>query len=89
MRQDIAIAICQSVFLPSMVPTLLGKDKPALSTRLMNGVIVAVITITFMTLQLWSSVVTGVMTALIWFTLAAQKSRTELQEGTSNMTWRR
>lgn len=75
MWQDTVIAICQLMFLPSMIPTLRGKDKPAISTSIMNGIIVTVITLTFVTLSLWFSVITGATTALIWFTLAVQKIR--------------
>lgn len=75
MWQDTVIAVCQLAFLPSMLPTLLGKDKPAFSTSIMNAVIVMIITVTFVTLHLWFSVATGIITALIWATLALQKWR--------------
>ncbi len=73
MWQDTVIAIAQLAFLPSMLPTLIGKDKPALSTSIMNSIIVGVITLTFVTLHLWFSVATGTLTVLIWATLAFQK----------------
>lgn len=71
--QDIVIAVCQLAFLPSMLPTLLGKDKPALLTSIFNALIVSVITITMSTLHLWFSVATGTITAIIWLILAIQK----------------
>jgi hypothetical protein len=73
MWQDTVIALCQLAFLPSMLPTLVGKDKPALPTCIMNAIIVSVITLTFVTLGLWFSVVTGTITAGIWAVLAVQK----------------
>jgi hypothetical protein len=73
MWQDTVIAICQLAFFPSMLPTLLGKDKPALATSVLNACIVTVITFCFFTLQLWFSVVTGSLTACIWAVLAFQK----------------
>ena len=73
--QDIVIAVCQLCFLPAMLPTLLGPDKPALSTSVLNALIVAVITVCFATLQLWFAVGTGTVTVLIWLTLAVQKYR--------------
>lgn len=57
--QDIVIALCQLAFLPSILPTIFGNDKPALSTSIMNTIIVATITITMATMQLWFSVVAG------------------------------
>lgn len=73
MWQDTVIALCQLAFLPSMLPTLLGTDKPALKTSAANALIVSIITITLATLQLWFSVVTGALTASIWAVLAIQK----------------
>jgi hypothetical protein len=57
--QDVVIALCQLAFLPSMLPTLLGKNKPAFSTSVMNAIIVAIIAGTMATLHLWFSVTTG------------------------------
>ncbi len=73
--QDTTIAFCQLLFLPSMLPTLFGKDKPALSTSVMNTIIVAIITFVMSTLNLWFSVITGTLTAAIWAILAYQKYR--------------
>jgi type III secretory pathway component EscU len=75
MWQDTVIALCQLAFLPSMLPTLMGKDKPALTTCILNACIVSVIVICFVTLELWFSVITGMLTASIWATLAVQKWR--------------
>lgn len=71
--QDVVIAVCQLAFLPSMLPTLLGTDKPALITSVMNAVIVAIITFAMATLGLWFAVITGVTTSGIWVVLAFQK----------------
>lgn len=75
MWQDSVIALCQLAFLPSMIPTLVGKDKPALITSIMNALIVSIITLTFVTLDLWFSVFTGSVTVGIWTVLAVQKWR--------------
>lgn len=72
MWQDTVIAVCQLAFFPSMLPTILGKDKPALSTSILNAVIVSIITYCFYTLKLWFSVATGTLTAAIWIVLAIQ-----------------
>lgn len=73
MWQDTVIAICQLAFLPAMLPTILGKDKPALSTCLMNTVIVGTITVCLATLHLWFATATGTINGLCWLTLAVQK----------------
>lgn len=71
--QDVVIAICQLSFLPAMLPTILGKDKPAFITSLMNAIIVGIIVTSMATLHLWFSAITGCVTALIWAILAIQK----------------
>lgn len=73
MWQDTVIALCQLAFLPSMLPSIFGNDKPAFSTSIMNAVIVSVIVVTFVTLRLWFAVATGVMTVILWTILAIQQ----------------
>jgi hypothetical protein len=58
-----------------MLPTLLSDKKPALTTSVLNALIVFTITITFATLELWFSAITGMLTSLIWTALAIQTWR--------------
>jgi hypothetical protein len=75
MWQDTVIAICQLSFLPAMLPSILGKDKPAFSTSLMNMLIVSTIVFCLATLHLWFSTATGVVNASAWTVLAFQTWR--------------
>ncbi|MCA9313800.1 hypothetical protein KDA08_05830, partial [Candidatus Saccharibacteria bacterium] len=54
----------------------------------LNSIIVTIITATMATLQLWFSVATGTITALIWAVLAFQKlnisNRTNKHVGTTS-----
>jgi hypothetical protein len=75
MWQDTVIAICQLAFLPAMLPTILGKNKPALSTSLLNMLIVGTIVFALGTLHLWFSVATGLINASAWAILAIQSWR--------------
>jgi len=75
MWQDTVIAVCQLAFVPAMIPTLRGKDKPAFSTSVLNAVIVTIIASTLATLHLWWAVSTALLIALIWVILAVQKYR--------------
>lgn len=72
MWQDKVIAVCQLAFLPAMIPTLIGKDKPSFSTSVMNALIVGIIAVTMATLDLWLSVFTGTIILIIWIILAIQ-----------------
>ena len=73
--QDIVIAVCQLAFIPAMLPTVFGKDKPALTTSVMNFIIVMTIATCLASLHLWFAAGTAVPTALIWLTLAIQKTK--------------
>lgn len=71
--QDIVIAVCQLSFLPAMMPTILGKDKPPLLTCVLNTIIVSIVVFCFVTLRLWFAAATGLTTGFVWLTLAIQK----------------
>jgi hypothetical protein len=73
MWQDTVIAICQLAFVPAMAPTIMGPDKPALSTSALNAVIVAIIATTMATLRLWFATTTAAFLVVIWMILALQK----------------
>ena len=73
--QDVVIATCQLAFIPAMLPTVFGKDKPALSTNVMNLVIVTIIASCLASLHLWFAAGTAVPIALIWLTLTLQTAK--------------
>ena len=71
--QDIVISIGQWVFAIALLPSVFGKAKPALSSSLIIGSVLAVFVFTFASLSLWISAVSTIAGSLIWFVLAAQK----------------
>lgn len=73
MWQDTVIAICNLAFVPAMLPTILGKDKPALSTSVLNAIIVSIIAFALATLDLWLAFSSAAIIALTWAVLAVQK----------------
>lgn len=73
MWQDTVIAICNLAFVPAMLPTILGNDKPALSTSVLNALIVSIIAFSLATLQLWLAFTSATVIAFIWAILAVQK----------------
>lgn len=70
--QDIVIAICQLAFIPAMIPTVIGNNKPAFSTSLMNFIIVMIISTCLLSLQLWFAWASAVPIAIIWLILTLQ-----------------
>jgi hypothetical protein len=71
--QDVVYAIGQWIFIIALVPSVLGKDKPALSTSLTTGLVLAVYVVTLISLNLWISAISSAVTAATWFILAYQK----------------
>jgi hypothetical protein len=76
MWQDTVIAVCQLMFVPALLPTMRGADKPALSSCVLNASIISVIAFTQATLGLWFSTATSATTIAAWLVLAVQKWRT-------------
>ncbi|MDO8620333.1 MAG: hypothetical protein Q7R64_03230 [bacterium] len=73
MWQDIVFSVGQWIFIIALIPSLLSKEKPALSTSLMTGTVLAVFAFTYSTLSLWTASVSTVLSAGTWFVLAVQK----------------
>ena len=75
--QDIIFSIGQWVFIIALIPSVVSKDKPALSSSLMTGSVLAVFAFTYFTLSLWMSGASTILVAAIWFILAIQKCRAD------------
>ena len=73
MWQDYVMGVMNLVFVAALVPTLLGKDKPHMSTSLLNGAALLIASFTFSTLSLWFASITAGVCALEWLWLARQK----------------
>ncbi len=73
--QDIIIGAGQWVFLLALLPSIFGKDKPALMTSLLTCVVLAVLAFAYATLALWVSTISAMLVSSAWLTLAVQKYR--------------
>lgn len=71
--QDWVFSIGQIIFVIALIPTIKGKDKPALSTSLITGAILLAFAFSYMALSLLFSTVTSIVMSLSWFILAYQK----------------
>ena len=71
--QDIVLAAGSVTFIIALFPSVLSKDKPALSTSIMTGAVLIIFACVYFTLSLWLSTLTTAITGVIWFILAAQK----------------
>ena len=75
--QDIVLTLGSIIFLVALVPSIRSKDKPALMTSLMTGLVLFVFATTYITLDLWFSAATTALTGMLWLVLAVQKARAE------------
>jgi hypothetical protein len=71
--QDFVFSLGSIIFVIALFPSVKSKDKPALSTSLTTGSVLAIFALTYLTLQLWFSSFTTLLTSLEWFLLGVQK----------------
>lgn len=71
--QDWVLTAGSALFAFALLPSVLGKDKPAVSTSFMTGTVLLIFAFVYWTLSLWISTITTVITAILWLTLAIQK----------------
>jgi hypothetical protein len=70
--QDVAITAGTIVLLIALLPSVLSKNKPAVSTSLMTGTVLVVFTVVYISLGLWFSAITTGITSILWYVLAMQ-----------------
>jgi len=73
--QDIVIAIGQFGFTIAMIPTVLGKQKPAGITNVYTAICLSIFGVCFATLSLWLSAIGVWSSALAWWILVEQTFR--------------
>lgn len=73
--QDIVLTAGSWVFTIALLPSILGKDKPPLTTSLLTGSILAIYTFTYATLSFWLTTASTGVLCIAWFILAFQKYR--------------
>jgi hypothetical protein len=73
MWQDWVFSIGGFVVLLSLVPTIRGDQKPALTTSAMTVVLMGVFTFTMATLGLWLSALANAGIGVAWGVLAVQR----------------
>jgi len=73
--QDFVLTSGSIAFIIALAPSVLSKDKPALTTSLLTGTVLAIYAFVYVTLSLWLTTITVAITSLTWFILAYQKYR--------------
>jgi hypothetical protein len=73
--QDIVLSVGQYIFVIALLPSIFSEDKPAFSSSLLTGSVLAVFSFIYFTLGLWSSCIAAGAVSFTWLILAWQKWR--------------
>ncbi len=73
--QDVVLAVGGFGFSVALLPSLFGKDKPAKSSCVATGSILAVFVVCYATLGLWAAAVSTFLTCVCWAILHIQQVR--------------
>lgn len=71
--QDLVLTCGQLIFALALIPSVIGKDKPAVSTSITTGIVLLIFAFVYVTLSLWFSAITTTFTGVVWSILAIQK----------------
>ncbi len=71
--QDIVLSVGSWIFIAALFPSLLGKDKPPISTSVLTGGVLLVYTLVYFSLHLWLSMASTGVLAVAWLALGVQK----------------
>lgn len=73
--QDIVLAICVLFFNIALIPSVLGKSKPQLSTSALTFTFLIPQVFVFFTLSLWYAFIMSSINACLWGILIIQKAQ--------------
>lgn len=73
--QDYILTIGSIVFSVALVPAVLAREKPPLSTSVPTFFFLYLFSFVYTTLNLWLSALTAGITATLWLILAIQRYR--------------
>ena len=71
--QEIVLAVGQAIFIFALIPSISGKDKPALVTSLITSSVLMIFSLTYITMKLYFAAIPMFLTGVMWFILAYQK----------------
>jgi hypothetical protein len=73
--QDLVFTVGSLVFTVALWPSIRSKHKPALHTSVLTAFVLFLFAITYLSLSLYFSAATTLLTASAWAILAVQKFR--------------
>lgn len=71
--QDLILTAGSLVLMIALIPSILGKHKPALSTSVSTGIVLVIFAGVYTSLRLWFAAVVTCLSGILWLVLAVQK----------------
>ena len=71
--QDIVFAVGSIVFTIALVPAIIKRKYPPISTCILTGFMIGIYAATDLTLQLWLSAISSVISALLWIWMGVKQ----------------
>jgi hypothetical protein len=73
MWQDLLFGIGGFIFCVALIPTIIGRTKPAFMSSVMTAGILGIYLLCYASLDLWLGFASGALTTIAWVILAIQK----------------
>jgi hypothetical protein len=73
--QDWVLSAGSIVFIIALIPSIVGENKPMLSSSVITGLVLVAFAAVYGTLSLWFATITTALTSVAWFILGGQKYR--------------
>lgn len=77
--QDLILTLGSLVFVIALMPSIVSKNKPALSTSTLTSLVLFIFAGVYISLHLWFAAFTTSLTGTQWLILAVQKYKQSKQ----------
>ncbi len=71
--QDLVLASGGALFAVALIPSVIGRSKPALSTSILNSAVLLSYVVVYTQLKLWYATFTTTLVCGLWVILGVQK----------------
>ncbi len=78
--QDLVLSVGQILFVIALIPTVAGKDKPALQTSVLTSAVSFSFMVVYVSLSVPFASLTAGLNGSMWLVLAVQKGRDRLRQ---------
>ena len=75
--QDIVLAVSIFAFNIALIPSVIGKSKPELTTSLLTTTFMVATIVVYISLSLWYTTVMSTINATLWGVLSVQKIKSK------------